>query len=173
MCRFAFLPVELCGAHYLSIEQLAALKYLPSLLYRVEVRYFPGLFSGLQIQQIPNIFIWPYIPYAAMKVCTIVFDIQKVSGATHRLVQGLLVATEFRNSAYPRWLPPQVHEPPFVLKVLEALTTEGCRDNIDHERCAHLPHNFSITPQNLGPKNPDFFHLCVRQCQTQTHCSCT
>ena len=38
VCRFAFLPVELCGAHYLSIEQLAALKYLPCLLYRVEVR---------------------------------------------------------------------------------------------------------------------------------------
>lgn len=36
-CRFVFLPVELCGAHYLTIEQLAALKYLPSLLYRVEV----------------------------------------------------------------------------------------------------------------------------------------
>ena len=41
VCRFAFLPVELCGAHYLSIEQLSALKYLPCLLYRVEVR-LPG-----------------------------------------------------------------------------------------------------------------------------------
>jgi hypothetical protein len=38
-CRFAFLPVELCGAHYLTIEQLAALKYLPCLLWRVEVLY--------------------------------------------------------------------------------------------------------------------------------------
>lgn len=50
-------------------------------------------------------------------------------------MQGLLVATEFRDRVYPPWLPPQVHEPPFVLKVLEALTTEGCRDNINHERC--------------------------------------
>ena len=49
-------------------------------------------------------------------------------------MQGLLVATEFRDRVYPAWLPPNVQEPPFVLKVLEALTTEGCRDNIDHER---------------------------------------
>ena len=45
------------------------------------------------------------------------------------------MASEFRDRVFPPWLPRQVHEPPFVLKVLEALTTEGCRDNVDHERC--------------------------------------
>lgn len=55
------------------------------------------------------------------------------------MLQGLLVATELRDRVCPHWLPPLVHEPPFVVKVLEALTTTGCHDNIDHERCAPLP----------------------------------
>jgi hypothetical protein len=49
-------------------------------------------------------------------------------------LQGLLVAHELRASLLPGWLPPLVWEAPFVLKILEAITTAGCRDSIDSER---------------------------------------
>lgn len=48
------------------------------------------------------------------------------------------MAAELRETALPPslLLPRTVRDTPFVLRVLEALTTTGCRDSIDHERCA-------------------------------------
>lgn len=37
------LPVEVCGAHCMTLPQLEALKYMPTLLFRVEVRPPPFL----------------------------------------------------------------------------------------------------------------------------------
>ena len=70
----------------------------------------------------------------------------------------MLVAAELRDRAFPRSLPlPRaVWAPPFVLRVLEALTTTGCRDNLDHERCGIVLSDI----QKIVPTNHEF--MCWR-----------